>query len=235
MDDAILAERSGAACAAQSVELWFAQLDDLSVHIPEGNLSGSFGRRDPKRDRAISHQLLRQLLARRNGCTPADLVFAKGAHGKPALAGAGTAFSLSRSNGVTLIGISDAAAIGVDVEFCKPVDEQNGITDMFHPRERAFLNGMKPAERLHWFYRIWTRKEAVLKATGTGLLRALDSFSVVGHPTEFGARTSLSGHHFFLYDLTLPGGAVGALATTENASVPQVRLCTGPLAGQGTA
>jgi 4'-phosphopantetheinyl transferase len=66
------------------------------------------------------------------------------------------------------------------------------------------------------FYRCWTRKEAILKAEGVGLHRALDSFDVEllpGVPAELlGTRVRFL-YPWKLHDVSPAPGITGALAT----------------------
>lgn len=47
--------------------------------------------------------------------------------------------------------------------------DARGIADFFHPRERLALDALPPDDYARGFYRMWVRKEAVMKACGKGL------------------------------------------------------------------
>jgi hypothetical protein len=65
--------------------------------------------------------------------------------------------------------------VGVDVEEVKPIEPEVADTH-FSASELSDLSGLQGDAWLSGFYRCWTRKEAILKAEGVGLHRALDSF-----------------------------------------------------------
>ena len=68
--------------------------------------------------------------------------------------------------------------MGVDVE---PVDRRAplDIADRyFAPDERAWLFARPEAERPRGFFRLWTMKEAFIKATGKGISQGLQSFAI---------------------------------------------------------
>jgi 4'-phosphopantetheinyl transferase len=68
------------------------------------------------------------------------------------------------------------------------------------------------------FYRCWTRKEAVLKAEGVGLQRALDSFDVSllpDAPAELLRTRVRFLYPWKLYDVSPASGTIGALATAH--------------------
>jgi 4'-phosphopantetheinyl transferase len=50
-----------------------------------------------------------------------------------------------------------------------------------HP-ELATLEGLAPGERRDWFVRLWTRKEAYIKADGQGMALRLDHIDVTTRP-----------------------------------------------------
>ena len=100
-----------------------------------------------------------------------------GAHGKPCLASRpALCFSLSHSGERVLCAVSDAA-IGCDVELRRPVDPALARR-FFHPDEAAALDALPASKREEAFFRLWTLKESVLKATGDGLTRPLSSFAI---------------------------------------------------------
>ncbi len=88
--------------------------------------------------------------------------------------GAWTISSASR-DGFCLFGLARGGRIGVDVEVLRPIEPPWAA---LHPRERAALRALTGAARENGFYRIWTVKEAYLKALGLGLRRAPESFCV---------------------------------------------------------
>ena len=133
-----------------------------------------------------SHAALRFLLATRLTCAPGDIRFAMGAGGKPELiggAGENLAFNLSHSGDRALIGITAGDPIGVDVEAVRPLPDAERIARThFAADEAAALAAQPPDTREVTFFGLWTRKEATVKALGTGLSLPLDRFSVTVPP-----------------------------------------------------
>ncbi|MCB9730018.1 MAG: 4'-phosphopantetheinyl transferase superfamily protein [Deltaproteobacteria bacterium] len=115
---------------------------------------------------------LRELLGRYAGGSPQALRFTLGPHGKPALEGSGAPdFNLSHTEGLALLAIGRGGALGVDVEARREVPERAGIArSHFSDAEVALLEAEDAEGRgADCFLRLWTRKEAVIKAVGQGL------------------------------------------------------------------
>ena len=85
--------------------------------------------------------------------------------------------SLAHRDDLLLIGYAPRP-LGVDIE---PIgDAQEPPWNVLAPIERTFLTAIDdPAERHVAFLRIWTIKEAALKALGTGLSREPSSLAAV--------------------------------------------------------
>ncbi|QHE85930.1 4'-phosphopantetheinyl transferase family protein [Hydrogenophaga sp. BPS33] len=126
--------------------------------------------RDARRYR-ISHQALRSVLGDHVGRPAAALAFTEGAFGKPRLVGAGMPhFNMSHSGDWALIGVCDAVPIGVDIEVMQPMDDLQALARRnFSAREFAAFEATASTTQLDAFLRCWTRKEACLKALGSGL------------------------------------------------------------------
>ncbi|GGW84890.1 4'-phosphopantetheinyl transferase [Alteromonas halophila] len=124
----------------------------------------------------IGRGALRAIL--RRYCADAAAEFCVNEHGKPALkdAASGVHFNLSHSGSTIAIAVA-AQPVGVDIETHKVRRNLQQIADsVFHPRE--WHPGMwgTEAQQLQHFYRLWTLKEALVKATGQGLSVPLTSF-----------------------------------------------------------
>jgi len=137
---------------------------------------------DDRRNFLFGRGMLRTLLASYLGASPAELLFAYSAHGKPGLAtsSGGFEFNLSHSNGTLLIAISQRRKIGVDIEKIRHDIEINEIAGrFFSPAERQVLDQTFDHSLPDAFFRCWTRKEAWLKARGDGLSFPLSAFDVL--------------------------------------------------------
>ena len=163
---------------------------------------------------AGAHVLLREVLGRATLTSAAHVRIRTGESGKPSVDG--VEFSLSHTGSVVLIGLGDLP-LGVDVEKVPEERAVQQVGSSFHPREAAELLGLPADERPGAFARVWVRKEALLKAIGTGLSRGI-SRDYVGTGTVPG--TPVSGLR--IHDVALPGlpGHRAALCTTVTAAVP---------------
>ncbi len=114
---------------------------------------------------------LRRILGAEIGCAPADVPLELGPAGKPLLAApfAGLHFNLSHCSDLAVVAVSASGAVGIDLEPLTRAPELLECESIFcHPREIADLPA-DPAARATALLRIWTAKEAVLKAWGIGL------------------------------------------------------------------
>lgn len=129
---------------------------------------------------ALTRAALRSLLGAATGRAPEALVLTMGPHGKPCLANAdGPFFNVSHSGSLALIGISRQRPIGVDIEWTRDITDMHGIAEAyFSAREHRALVALAPGEQKRAFFAIWTGKEALLKALGTGIGEGLQEFSV---------------------------------------------------------
>ncbi|MCL4699167.1 MAG: 4'-phosphopantetheinyl transferase superfamily protein [Burkholderiaceae bacterium] len=190
--------------------------------------------------------VLRRLLAPAPGLAPAALRFELGAEGKPRLAAAMARptldFNLSHCEGWALVGLSDGAAIGVDIELPRPVSDWAVLAAQhFAPAEQQALAALPADVREDAFLAGWTRKEAFVKALGGGLAVALDSFEVTLDP--YGparlASSSDPAHPAAAFSLwagrppwPMPGGWAAA-AVRARATQWRLYRC-GPLHGRET-
>ncbi len=118
---------------------------------------------------------LRANLCERLGCANQDLRFGEGEHGKPFAVVRGrrrddVAFNVSHSGTWGLIAFaSSGRRLGVDLEMRKPRENLVGIgARVYGARELAALRDAQGDARVQAFYRLWTLKEALIKAVGAG-------------------------------------------------------------------
>jgi 4'-phosphopantetheinyl transferase len=131
---------------------------------------------------AWTRGILRTLLGFYAGCPPARIQFGEGEKGKLHLSPPheGLHFNVSHSHEWALIALARDREVGVDVEHHRPLhhDLFDIATRFFAPPEVRALRALAPAEQEPAFFRIWSRKEAYIKATGEGVSAGLDTFEV---------------------------------------------------------
>ena len=186
---------------------------------------------DPLRNRWLhGHVAMRTILARELAIPARDIAYLTGEHGKPQLAWHGPPpvdFSFSDVESIALLAVSRGGPVGVDVET---VRENVAITPISESRfaiaERDAVRDAPESERAARFYRIWTRKEAALKAIGVGLSQGLARFSVPVAATEQTAvplTIPEDRHAWVLDDLALGAPFVGSLVRREGSATPVLR------------
>jgi 4'-phosphopantetheinyl transferase len=177
---------------AGEVHLWAAQLDpppDLfqqcaEVLSEDERLRAERFRTGPLRNRYVAGRgTLRILLARYLRAAPGSFTLSYQAHGKPELGppwnGEGLEFNLSHSHELAVYAFVRGGPIGVDVEHLRPMPNAAELLQRFFSPQEVQAWRRIPAERqLRAFFQGWTRKEAWLKAVGSGLSFPLDQFCV---------------------------------------------------------
>lgn len=127
-----------------------------------------------------------------------------GFKGKPSLADRLLEFNLSHTQQAFLIGFSLKMELGVDLEQPLPSENLAALADYaFSLQERSLLH---PLDDTDSFLRIWTMKEAYLKATGLGLVDNLPQLSVVSAP-DF----AVSDQDYSSFQFCCPGGETASV------------------------
>ncbi len=135
----------------------------------------------------IAQGLTRVLLGKLLAADPAALEFDRGPKGKPYLGGefgdSGVQFNMTHTSHMALIAITLSREVGIDVERIRDnLQWEKLARRYFSPLEYSGYCRLPESERLRSFFVCWTRKEAVLKAIGTGLGGGLASFDITVDP-----------------------------------------------------
>ncbi len=151
------------------------------LSIDEKNKSQKFIFEKDKKEYTICRGVLRILLSKYLNIEPKKIMFNYNKYGKPSLNGnrSNIKFNVSHSKDMCTIAINQNNDIGIDIEFINPkVDTDDIVKDFFSEYEIKNYFNIEKKERLKMFYKIWTRKESLIKAYGMGLSISLDSFDV---------------------------------------------------------
>lgn len=173
--------------------------------------------------------LLRALLGSCLGMPPKVIHFATGPRGKPLLAtgqGRPLHFNVSHSGDLVAIALSTTFEVGVDVEEEGRLSDWQPVADrILSPREKAEMDTVPDRDRPRAFLNAWTRKEAILKATGEGLVDDLTRVEVSlapGRPARILALGGIASRaeNCSLHELPVPRGYVAALAASQTLQGP---------------
>lgn len=160
--------------------------------------------------------MLRRILGSALGRDPAALRFYLGPRGKPALVDDfGLRFNLSDSRDRALVALVGGGEVGIDLEA---IDDRRASDEIaqhyFAPAELQDLRRQPPSARVAAFFRVWTRKEAFIKAHGGGLSIPLDAFVVpIAQSLAPTAIHSAYGGSWWLHAVAAPPGFAAALVS----------------------
>lgn len=180
------------------------------------------------------HAGKRAILSRYLRRRPSEVAFVTGRYDKPALADNAIAFNLSHSANWVAMAVA-VDEVGVDCErIDASVDFHGLLPTVAHPQER--IDGR------HAFYRIWTRKEAVMKQLGLGFQLAPVRVRVPAADTPLHA---WQGTHIddpgsaerapLLRDVPAPAGYCAAVASDTARDVRVFTLLAGAIHQEGHA
>jgi 4'-phosphopantetheinyl transferase len=215
----------GGPCERGHLDLWLlsTQISDPDRQIYEGVLTPEERQRagrfhfDEDRNRFMAGRGgLRWILSLYCGIPPQALTFETGPHGKPGLPRfPALSFNMSHSGEYVLIGVTTGADCGVDIECKRRSANEEGIAQRFFcPREVEWLRRTKDG-----FLRLWTAKEAIIKAVGGGLSIPLTDVDVTDfvEGKTFTVNLERSGQPpqlLWLQELPLVEGYCAAVAVT---------------------
>lgn len=165
----------------KSIHIWIVNLDSDSgvsaalwpiLSPAEKERAERFAFSHLKERYILSHACLRLLI--KEYLQTAHFELLTGKFGKPHLKDSDLHFNLSHSQGVACMAFS-RSEIGVDIEQIKPIEF---VESIFSQEELMAFQAIAQDQRLTAFYRAWTRKEAFLKAMGTGLSLPMEEAEV---------------------------------------------------------
>ncbi|MEX2171889.1 MAG: 4'-phosphopantetheinyl transferase superfamily protein [Pirellulales bacterium] len=207
--------------------VWFCSLGDFAsdrfrmlLSPIEQDQAGQFASAGARDRFLVGRGVLRRLLGAYLSIAPAEVAIAIEPSGKPRLAVKrdhhALYFNLAHSGDGVLLGITSGGEIGVDIEHHRQVSHWQAIAERHYScRELATLRSVGVEEQRELFFRIWTRKEAVLKWLGTGLQVPLSEVDV---PTACGDQAWVAlpqaGQRCWAQPVDAPVGYSAALATS---------------------
>lgn len=168
------------------------------------------------------HYLLRLLLGQYLGKGFYHQEFHYNEHGKPSLKNDSQNnacyFNLSNTGSICVYVFTKACDPGVDVEKIETIDNMNNIVErFFSSSEKIKYFALPEQNRKKIFFQYWVRKEALLKAIGTGLSYPLDKFDVISDETRNAPFYITTNHQnseteWMIQDINIMDGYAAALA-----------------------
>ncbi len=220
------------------VHVWHGTLDADPGLVSPPEEARARGMRSARRrcEFLVCRGALRRILSGVLDLHPLAVPIREGAHGKPRLAPRRSpsrslppaGFNVSHSGDRFIVALALGLEPGVDIERIRPRRSLARLARrFFSPSEqRAVAEDPDP---LRAFHRIWSRKEAVIKADGRGVALGLDRFDVTGGdpPALLDARWEGAADdeaaHWSLHSLEAGSGYAAALAVRRSSVAVVVR------------
>jgi len=224
-----------------AVEVWWGRTTDArpglvgELDTAERGRLAAYARDEDKSRFLVGATIIRRVLASKLDLSPADVQLDRSCpdcgrqHGK--VSTDGMQLSVSHSGDRIVVAFHATTAVGIDVELINPaIDAESLAAVSLSDLEASELAGFEPAARARAFTQYWTRKEAVVKATGDGIRADLRKV-IVSAPDQPPALREWPGYDgpVRLVDLQAGVEYAAALAILSDQS-PEVRsFDAGPL------
>ena len=169
------------------VEVYFARTNDLlneyrglTSYFCENDIikATKFHSKEDSNTWLFCHTLLRLIISAKLGVDPSDVTIIYDGNNKPYIEGNSLYFNISHTRDSFAFAISDMVRIGLDLEKTNMYfDYVSIISDYFNPQEIQYILADLSNSR-EKFFLLWTRKEAILKALGIGIIDRLSEVEV---------------------------------------------------------
>lgn len=218
-----------------SVHLWYATLNTLLPRLAtfhelldpvEQERAQRFRFKHDRERFILGHGMLRELLGKYLKRDGSLIRLARGPFGKPYLERKKLRFNFSDTKDAILIGFTTGQEIGVDIETIDRNVDHAAVSEHYFTRpEVAAIEAAGP-EAKDRFLDFWTRKEAVLKASGVGIMDDLRSLRVDGPRNtmviEHEAFTNMAAPEYHVRALRLSPGHFASVASPT--AVKEIRV-----------
>ncbi len=194
----------------ETIHLWYVPTNDAKVtkvlsrnaDIMSNDEHQRYQRFVFKKDRdqfLIARVLVRTTLSRYASVAPENWRFQTNEFGKPEIDPRQNSlqlrFNLSHCDGLVICGVTVGWDIGVDCEnISRKVEIEQVASRVFSTGEREFLDSMPAARQAEVFFRLWTLKEAYIKARGVGISLPLQeiAFDISSQPIGVSFRPGIA-------------------------------------------
>lgn len=176
----------------KSISIWSISLKEFDSDlyswkwlVDDATLSRIKLMRDKLSENHLKSQIiLRLILFYYLQIAPHKIEFSKNAYGKPSLKTdynyPPIHFNISHSGDILILAFSMNASIGIDVEIVRNISELNGVINMACTDfEQETIKNLKRSEQNNHFLKLWTSKEAFIKAIGLGLSFPLKNLEII--------------------------------------------------------
>lgn len=173
----------------------------------------------------FSRGILRLILGQYIGISPKTINLKYSSYGKPFIDPLQNKnqlyFNISHTRQHILYAFTKNTEIGIDIEYLKSdIDYQSVAKNVFSTYEYQTITKAPLEKQCVLFYKIWTSKEAFLKAIGLGLSYPLSDFDVcVAENQTIKIRdikySSKEAKQWMLYSLTPCEGYISTVATKQ--------------------
>lgn len=161
------------------IDTHYHKINSSILSAQEIEKANRFRQQQDRERYLVSKYYLRLLLAQFLSLAPSAIEYSYTGNYKPTVPG--IEFNISHAENYVVIGIC-RFKIGVDVEYIKRDFDFNDLMELcFSPEEASFINHSE--DHPLGFYLLWTRKEAILKATAEGLTDHLNQVATLQEET----------------------------------------------------
>jgi 4'-phosphopantetheinyl transferase len=172
-----------------------------------------------RRSYVIRRAILRIILGRYLDLRPEQITFRYNRYGKPMLDTQDIFFSLSQSSGCAIYSFAQARQVGVDIERIRVVPDMGRIAKRsFSKAEYESYSFQTKNAKQEVFFKYWSRKEALIKAVGSGISIPLDTFDVSTNEDRPARQVEMKTSEgkaclWTIQDIDLRAGFASAVAT----------------------
>ncbi len=215
----------------QEVHIWKTNLDQSSINVQnsfkllnedEKNKAQKFHFEKHRKRFTIARSSLKKILSFYLSISPQEIEFTYNDYGKPNLLekinNIDLQFNVSHSEDIAIYGITCHYLIGVDIEYIRPMSEAENLAKRFFSiQEYKHISLLSSAKKDREFFKLWTAKEAYLKAIGKGISGGLEKVKISNYePRQFISLPHSNNINYNLVYLTPHHNYLAAIAVQYN-------------------